>query len=180
MKKVIGVCGSDEDDKNLTKYASKIAENVGKLVAKNRGVIICGGRGGIMRAVCKGAKEEEGLTIGVLPYLKEEANEFVDIGIPTQLGQLRNFIVVNAADAIIAIGGRWGTLNEISFAMILKKPLILIKETGGCVDDIISGKLLQNIYSQYIVVDSAETAVEKAFKIIDNDSYRKKRQANCE
>ena len=77
----------------------------------------------------------------------------------------RNFLVVSAGDAVIAIGGRWGTLNEISFAMIFKKPLILIKGTGGCVDKIIDGSLMQNIESTYYVADSAEAAVEKAFEV---------------
>ena len=166
MKKFIAICGSDEDDENLSSYALETAENVGRLVARKDGVLVCGGRGGIMRAACKGAKEENGTTVGILPRSKEEANEFVDIGIPTGLGNLRNFLVVNSGDVVIAIGGRWGTLNEISFAMILKKPLILIKGTGGCVDEIVDSCLMQSIESTYYyVVDSAVDAVEKAFEL---------------
>jgi len=128
------------------------------------GVIVCGGRGGIMRAVCKGAKEENGITVGILPESKEEANEFVDIPIVTGLGHRRNFLVIDAADAVIAIGGRWGTLNEISFSMVFEKPIILIKGTGGCVDEIANGQIMQDIESTYYVADSAEDAVEKAFE----------------
>ena len=165
MKKLISVCGSDGDDNTLSSYALETAENVGRLVARKGGVLVCGGRGGIMRAACKGAKGENGITVGILPLSKDEANEFVDIAIPTNLGNMRNFLVVNAADTVIAIGGRLGTLNEISFAMILKKPLILIKGTGGCVDKIISGNLMQDMDSTYYIANSAEEAVEKAFEL---------------
>ena len=164
MKKVISVCGSDVDDDKLSNYAREVAEQVGRLIARKGGVLVCGGHGGVMRAACKGAKEENGITIGILPYTKEEANEYIDIAIPTTIGNVRNFIVANAGDAVIAIGGRWGTLNEISYRMICEKPLILIKGTGGCVDEIINGHLMQNIESHYFVASSAEEAVEKAFE----------------
>lgn len=166
MKKIISICGSDLDDENLSGYALKVAEDVGRLVAKNGFVLLCGGRGGVMEAACKGAKKEQGLTIGILPYSKEEANNFVDIAIPTNIGNIRNFLVVNSGDVVIAIGGRWGTLNEITFSMIYKKPLILIKGTGGCVDEIINGSIMQNIESEYFVVNSAEEAINKAIEIL--------------
>jgi uncharacterized protein (TIGR00725 family) len=102
-----------------------------------------------------------------LPESKEEANEFVDIPIVTGLGHRRNFLVVDAADAVIAIGGRWGTLNEISFSMVFEKPLILIKGTGGCVDEIVNGHIMQDIEFTYHIVNSAEDAVEKAFEVMD-------------
>lgn len=165
MRKVVAVCGSDEDDENLSGYALETAEKVGRLIAQNGGVLVCGGRGGIMKAACKGCKEENGTTIGILPDSKKEANEFVDIALPTGIGHKRNFLVVSSGDAVIAIGGRWGTLNEISFAMIFKKPIILIRGTGGCVDEIIQKNLMQNIESTYYVADSPEEAVEKAFEI---------------
>ena len=64
MRKVVAVCGSDEDDENLSGYALETAEKVGRLIAQNGGVLVCGGRGGIMKAACKGCKEENGTTIG--------------------------------------------------------------------------------------------------------------------
>ncbi|MCK5030050.1 MAG: hypothetical protein KAR64_01145, partial [Thermoplasmatales archaeon] len=73
----------------------------------------------------------------------------------------------DTADAVIAIGGRWGTLNEISFSMVFEKPLILIKGTGGCVDDLVNGQIMQDIESIYHIVNSAEAAVEKAFEVMD-------------
>jgi len=167
MKKLISVIGSDGSDINLSKHALEIAEEIGGLIAKKNAILICGGRGGIMEAACKGAKGEQGTTVGILPESKDEANEFVDISIPTALGNMRNFLVVNAADVVIAICGRWGTLNEISFAMILKKPLILIKGTGGCVDKMVDGLLMPHVESTYYVADSAEDAVAKAFEVIN-------------
>jgi uncharacterized protein (TIGR00725 family) len=168
MKKIISICGSDLDDENLSSYALIVAEQVGKLTAQHGFVLLCGGRGGIMEAACKGAKKEHGLTIGILPYSKDEANNFIDIAIPTTIGNIRNFLVANSGDVVIAIGGRWGTLNEITFSMIYKKPLILIKGTGGCVDKIINGSIMQNIESEYYVVNSAEEAISKAVDILSN------------
>jgi uncharacterized protein (TIGR00725 family) len=166
MKKVISICGSDLDDSELSNYALEVAEQVGSLIAKKGGVLLCGGHGGVMRAACRGAKEENGITVGIMPFTKEEANEFIDISIPTTMGYVRNYIVANAGDIVIAIGGRWGTLNEISYRMICEKPLILIRGTGGCVDEIISGRLMQDVESHYFVVNSAEEAVEKAFEFL--------------
>ena len=166
MKKLISVVGSDLDDDVLSNYALEIAEQVGKHIAQKGAVLVCGGHGGVMRAACRGAKEENGTTVGIMPYSKDEANEFIDIAIPTTIGYVRNFIVANSGDAVIAIGGRWGTLNEISYRMICERPLILIKGTGGCVDEIINGHLMQDVESHYFVVDSAEEAVEKAFELI--------------
>ena len=168
MKRIISVCGSDVSDDYLSSYALETAENVGRFIARRGGVVVCGGRGGIMRAVCKGAKSENGITVGILPESKEEANEFIDIPIVTGLGHRRNFLVVDTADAVIAIGGRWGTLNEISFSMVFEKPLILIKGTGGCVDEIVNGHIMQNIESKYYIVNSAEEAVEKAFEVMNH------------
>jgi uncharacterized protein (TIGR00725 family) len=163
MERLISICGSDDCDEHLSKHALKTAEDVGRLIAKRGGVIVCGGRGGIMKAVCRGAKLENGITVGILPESKKDANEFIDIPIVTKLGHKRNFLVVETADAVIAIGGRWGTLNEISFSMIFEKPLILIRGTGGCVDEIVNEHLMQNIESKYFIVDSAEEAVEKVY-----------------
>lgn len=165
MKKLISLCGSDVDDDLLSNYAMEVAEQVGRHIARKGAVLVCGGHGGVMRAACKGAKEENGITVGMLPYGKEEANEYIDIAIPTNIGNMRNYLVSSSGDVTIAIGGRWGTLNEIAFRMITGKPLILVKNTGGCVDEIINGHLMQNVESHYYIANSAEEAVEKAFEL---------------
>lgn len=166
MKKLISICGSDVSDENLSKHALDIAYKVGRLIAKKDGVIICGGHGGVMESVCRGAKDEGGITVGIMPYENDEANDYIDVAIPTNIGNVRNFLVSRAGDVTIAIGGRWGTLNEISFRMITGKPIILIKGTGGSVDEIINSKILKKTDTNYFVVDSAEEAVDKAFEII--------------
>jgi uncharacterized protein (TIGR00725 family) len=102
-----------------------------------------------------------------MPFDKDEPNKYIDIAIPTNIGNARNYFVSLSGDVTIAIGGRWGTLNEITFRMITSKPLILIKGTGGCVDEIIKGNIMKGIDSRYYVVNSAEEATEKAFELID-------------
>ena len=166
MKKLISICGSDGDDERLTRHATEIAYQIGRLVAQKNGVIVCGGHTGIMEAACKGCKEENGITVGIMPYTKEEANNYVDIAIPTGIGNIRNYMVAGTGNVTIAIGGRWGTLNEIAFRMISRKPLILMKGTGGCVDEIINRNIMQNIESHYYVASSAEEAVQKAFELM--------------
>jgi uncharacterized protein (TIGR00725 family) len=165
MKKLISVIGSDKSDKNLSKYALDVAEEIGRLIAMNNAILICGGRGGIMEAACKGAKKKGGITVGILPKTREEANKYVDIPIITGLGNLRNSLVVNTSDAVIAIAGRSGTLNEISYSILYQKPLILIRGTGGIVDLFCKGKEFTDEIINYYTVDSAKEAIKKIFKI---------------
>ncbi len=165
MQTFVAVCGSDGDDVHLSSVMLEVAEQVGRGIAQRGGVLVCGGRGGVMQAACKGAKEMNGVTVGLLPDSKDEANEFVDIPLSTGLGMRRNFLVVSAADVVIAIGGRWGTLSEISFAMIFEKPVVLVAGTGGCVDELASGNLMKESESRLYVAGSAEEAVEKAFAL---------------
>ena len=90
---------------------------MGRTLAARGAVVVCGGRGGVMEAACRGAKEGGGATLGILPGLdRAEANPYVDVAVPTGLGEARNALVVRAADALIAVGGEWGTLSEIALA----------------------------------------------------------------
>ena len=165
MRTFVAVCGSDGDDVQLSSVMLEVAERVGRGIAQRGGVLVCGGRGGVMQAACKGAKAMHGVTVGLLPESKDEANEFVDIPLATGLGMRRNFLVVSAADVVIGIGGRWGTLSEISFAMIFEKPVVLVSGTGGCVDELASGNLMKHSEYRLHVAHSAEEAVEKAFSL---------------
>jgi uncharacterized protein (TIGR00725 family) len=102
-----------------------VAESVGRELASRGAVLVCGGLGGVMEAACTGAKEGGGTTIGILPGTdRAAANAFVDFAIPTGLGEARNALVVRAADALIAIGGGYGTLSEIAFALKAGKPVV--------------------------------------------------------
>jgi uncharacterized protein (TIGR00725 family) len=93
------------------------ARAAGRRLAELGAAVVTGGRGGVMEAACEGAKAAGGRTIGILPGDdRADANPFVDVAIPTGLGEMRNALVVRAADAVVAIGGAWGTLSEIAFA----------------------------------------------------------------
>jgi uncharacterized protein (TIGR00725 family) len=94
------------------------AEAVGRLLARRGAVVVCGGLGGVMEAVCRGAREEGGTAVAILPGLdRGAANPHVSVAIATGLGEARNALVVRAADALIAIGGAYGTLSEIALAL---------------------------------------------------------------
>jgi uncharacterized protein (TIGR00725 family) len=91
---------------------------VGRELAERGAVVVCGGLGGVMEAACRGAKAAGGQTVGILPGSdRVAANPFVDVAIPTGLGEARNALVVRAADALIAVGGGYGTLSEIALAL---------------------------------------------------------------
>jgi uncharacterized protein (TIGR00725 family) len=118
---IISVIG----DGNPTEKISLLAEEVGTLLAKKGILIVCGGLGGVMESVCRGAKKHGGTTIGIIPGIKaSEANQWVDIPICTGISQARNVIIATTGDAIIAVGGKYGTLSEISHALSINKPVI--------------------------------------------------------
>ena len=101
------------------------AEEVGRLLARRGAVVVCGGLGGVMEAACRGASREGGTTVGLLPGLdRGAANPFVSVAVATGLGEARNALVVRAADALIAVGGAYGTLSEIALALKAGKPVI--------------------------------------------------------
>ena len=102
-----------------------MAQEVGRLLARRGAVVVCGGLGGVMEAACRGASREGGTTVGVLPGLdRGAANPFVSVAVATGLGEARNALVVRAADALIAVGGAYGTLSEIALALKAGKPVI--------------------------------------------------------
>lgn len=121
MRKIIGVIGGRKARKKLLAEAEK----VGRLIAENGLIMLCGGLGGVMEAAAKGAKNAGGLTVGILPHdTKEHANLYIDVPIATGLGIGRNIIIARTADALIAVSGEYGTLSEIAFALQLGKPVI--------------------------------------------------------
>jgi uncharacterized protein (TIGR00725 family) len=101
------------------------AEQVGRELGSRGVVLICGGLGGVMEAACRGAKDAGGVTVGMLPGLdRSDANPYVDVVIATGLGEARNALVVNAAEALIAVGGGYGTLSEIGLALRAGKRVV--------------------------------------------------------
>lgn len=120
----IGVIGGrDADDEIL-----RLADGVGRGIAERNSVLICGGLGGVMEAACRGAKAAGGMTVGILPGLSaDDANAYVDIRIPTGMGVARNAIIIHASDAVIAVGGRYGTLSEMGFTLQEGIPLVSLR-----------------------------------------------------
>ena len=104
------------------------AEEVGRLLAQSGCVVVSGGRGEVMAAAARGAKSAGGTTIGILPgESRTGANEWIDYAIATGIGHARNLAVVASGDAVIAIGGAWGTLAEIGFARVLGRPVVVLE-----------------------------------------------------
>lgn len=150
-KKIIAIIGGRKTEKTLL----SAAEEAGRLIAQRGAILVCGGLGGVMESASKGAAEAEGLTIGILPHdHKGRENRFTAVPIATGFGIGRNVIIARTADAIIAIGGEYGTLSEIAFALQMGKPVIAINswEIKGV-----------------IPAGSALEAVEKAFQLLEAD-----------
>lgn len=121
---LIGIIGGSRIENN---DIYNIAYETGVLIAKNNWHLICGGLGGVMEAASKGAYDANGITIGILPYSdKTRANKYIKIPIATGIGPSRNYIIVNTADILIAIDGKYGTLNEISAALNSNKIVLAI------------------------------------------------------
>lgn len=155
---VIGAssCSADEE---------RLAEEVGRELARHGATLICGGLEGVMEAVCRGAHSEGGLTVGILPGdRREDANPYVEIPIVTGLGYARNSIVAKSGQAVIAIGGSYGTLSEIAYALQDGIPVIglgtwSLERCDGMNDSI-------------IIADDAADAVEKAITMANAGAQR--------
>ena len=151
-KKIVGVIGGH----SCTKEVGQIAQELGKKLAKVANIMVCGGLSGTMKAVCRGFKAGKGLTIGIITsYNKNDANEFVDIVIPTGLGIARNVLVVKTADVVVALPGEAGTLSEVAYCLQFGIPVISLKSWD------IPG---------VIKVKTAEEAVEKVRTILKESS----------
>ena len=140
----------------------KEAGEVGRLLAGRGAILVCGGLGGIMEAASRGMKSEGGLTVGILPHdHKDRANVYIDVPIATGLGTARNTVIARTADAVIAIGGEYGTLSEIAFALQMGKPVVGIKtwDIRGVVQ-----------------VENAEAAVQKSFQLLNAGTGSSDRQ----
>ena len=139
------------------------AEEVGKEIASRGAVLICGGLGGVMEAACRGAKQAGGLTVGVIPFDRgagEAPNRHVDIPIYTGMGEARNVIIVKSSQAVIAVGGRYGTLSEIALALSHGIPVIGLK-TWSLVRN---GATDQSIHIAGSPAEAVELAVSLAQK----------------
>jgi uncharacterized protein (TIGR00725 family) len=117
----IGVIGAGEANDELR----RLAFDVGAEIARCGAILVCGGLGGVMEASAQGALEQGGRTVGILPGPdRDAANPFIEVAVPTDLGHARNVVVVRSSDALIAVGGSYGTLSEIAFALKMGKPVV--------------------------------------------------------
>jgi len=142
-----------------------LAEEIGEEIARRGAIVICGGRGGVMKAAAKGALRAGGITVGILPSMsKDEANEYIKIIIPSGCGPvMRGSLIIRAADAIITIGGGVGTLGEIACAYAHKKPIIGLRGSGGWTDKLVDTYLDDRKLVKIAGGCSAKEVVDIAF-----------------
>ena len=170
-KPYIGVIGSGD---KVTREVLQAAETVGELIAKMDGILVCGGRMGVMEAACRGAKRAGGLTVGILPgNTREGRNEYLDVAVPTGLGfALRNFITIRSSDAIIMLHGEVGTLSEAVLAYQHGKPLVALASTGGWAERLQTAGLENGSYlddrhlMKITYAQTPQEAVKAAFTLI--------------
>jgi uncharacterized protein (TIGR00725 family) len=152
----IAVCGPGD-----TAAAAELAtaEEAGAAIAEAGGVLVCGGLGGVMEAACRGARSRGGVTVGLLPGSdRTDANGWVTLALPTGLGEGRNVLLVRAADAVVAVGGGWGTLSEIALALRAGVPVLGVRTWQLAR----SGEPVQGVRE----VDDAVTAVAEALRLV--------------
>ncbi len=145
----VAVVGSGE----ATGELYDLAREVGRLVASRGGIVVCGGLSGVMEAAARGATEEGGVAIGILPdEYRDRANPYLSYSVATGTGQARNLAVVCSGDVIVAVSGEYGTLSEIGLALKVGRPVVALAswDLGGHV----------------VVVASPEEAVERAFETV--------------
>lgn len=141
---------------------AKLAFEVGRGVAQVGASLLCGGRGGVMAAAAEGARAGGGLTIGLLPGVDSRTsapNDHLDVVLFTGLGQARNQILVLSADVVIAIGGGWGTLSEISLALKYRVPVVLLESWHLARPDGLADPMMSRVATPH---DAVEVALQVA------------------
>jgi hypothetical protein len=117
----VGVAGASQPEPEMVEQAARL----GRRLAEGGAVVVCGGGPGVMEAVCRGAQSAGGTTVGLLPGLdRTEGNPYLTISFPTGLGQGRNLLLVRSSDALVAVGGGFGTLSEIALALRTGTPVV--------------------------------------------------------
>ena len=170
MEKIIrlGIIGQSERPWDpLPENVWQIAYRVGYLAAKKKWIVFSGGRDGVMEAASKGAKDSGGVTVGIMPSLdKNEANKYIDIPITTGCGiGMRSELMIQTVDCVIMIGGKNGTLKELSAAYLNKKPIVILNGSGGFAEKIkrilFEGKYLDSRKNTEILfADTPEQAID--------------------
>lgn len=155
-------------DAKAEKEEYDFCEQLGKYLAEKGHIVITGGRTGIMEAVSKGAFENGGITVGIIPTSdSEDANPWCRIVIPTDLGHGRNVLTALSADVVITVGGKAGTLTELGFAWIYNKPIIAVTRFGGWSKALSKQKIDERRTDHLISVDSLEALKNQLERIIN-------------
>ncbi|NPA35481.1 MAG: TIGR00725 family protein [Chlorobi bacterium] len=160
----IGIIGPGESLCSTDLY--RFGEVLGKKLGLLEQVVVCGGKGGFMEAVCKGVKSSPatfaGQTIGILPEdTSAFANSYIDVAIPTGVGVARNIIIINTADIIIGAGGGAGTLSELAFAWQKGKTVLCITGFGGWTEKLAGKEIDTRNKNLLIEVRTPEEIVEQ-------------------
>ncbi len=152
-KTIIGVIGASEASE--AGYAA--AREVGRLIAERGAVLVCGGLGGVMEAACRGSVAAGGETLGLLPGPEAaQANPYVTLAVPTNMGHARNVIIAHTAQALIAVEGEFGTLSEMAVGLKLGRRVVALHSWPG-----LEGA---------VYVETPEEAVEAVFASIGNSA----------
>ncbi len=160
----IAVCAPGEaSDEELL-----LAGAIGRLVAERGCALVCGGLGGAMAAACRGAREAGGATIGIIPgYDDRAANPWVEHVICTGMGQARNALVAATGQALIAVGGGWGTLSEIALGLRLGRPVVLL---GGWANVLSTEEVrarFGDLEGTIVIAETPEAAVDAAIAALN-------------
>jgi uncharacterized protein (TIGR00725 family) len=140
-----------------------LAGAVGRLLAERGCTVVCGGLGGAMAAASRSAKEAGGVTIGIIPgYDDRSANPWIDHVICTGMGQARNALVVATGQAVIAVGGGWGTLSEIALAIRMERPVVLLAGWASLLASDAALAKMSDLGEKVLVAETPEVAVMKA------------------
>ncbi|MFB3888278.1 MAG: TIGR00725 family protein [Candidatus Bathyarchaeia archaeon] len=165
---VIGFSGN-----HCTAKAFELAYEVGKEIAKQKAVLITGGLGGVMEGASKGAHEEEGLVVSIIPHdEKPKANKYSDIIISTGMGQARNFVTAYSADAVIIVGGGVGTIIEACVAYFKSKTIVAIRGSGEVADRLADTYLDDRKLVKILGVDNPKEAVMAALRASSSDDQK--------
>ncbi len=155
---VVGGSSCSEEEEELSRQ-------VGSEIAKKGGIVVCGGGSGVMEAVSAGARGAGGTVIGILPGDNtREGNSYLSFAVSTGLGEARNVVIARTADAVIAVGGEYGTLSEMALALKMGKPVIGLKSWLL--------KPPRELRKIIIIANTAAEAVKKAYELAGkiNDS----------
>lgn len=159
------IIGNNEN--GFTPELEKIAYETGVEVARSGAALITGGLGGVMKAASHGAKDANGLVIGIIPQNDSSfANEYCDIVIPSGMGLARDFLTALSGDGVIIIGGGSGTLSEACAAYMHRRPMVAIKNTGGIADRYADQHIDHRQLTKIIGVTNPKEAVERILEQI--------------